>query len=161
MSLSMIAAVARNGVIGRANDLPWSLPDDLAFFRETTRGHAIILGRKNYASIGRLLPCRKNIILTRDTSFHIDGATIVHSMEEALHEAANDDEPFIIGGADMYKMFFGQATRLYLTEVDADVEGDIHFPTFDRTKWREVSRTHHEADDRHAYAFDIVVFERV
>jgi dihydrofolate reductase len=165
MTVSMIAAVARNRVIGKRNRLPWSLPDDMKYFMQTTKGHPVIMGRKNYDSIPekfRPLPNRTNIVVTRQPAFHAPGCMRVNSLEEALREAGATgiDEVFIIGGADMYTLGLPLAHRLYLTEVHAEVDGDVLFPAFDRKQWRETSRTPHGKDDRHAHEFDFVVYER-
>lgn len=166
MIISYIAALSRNRVIGRNNDLPWNLPDDMKYFMQTTKGHAVIMGRKNYESIPekfRPLPNRTNIVVTRNKSYLAPGCVIVHSLEEAIRKAGDSPEPeaFIIGGAEIFRAGFQYANRLYLTEIDADIEGDIRFPDWNRAGWQEVSRRHHAADERHAYAFDFVVYERI
>lgn len=165
MIVSAIAALSKNRVIGRNNDLPWRLPDDMKFFMETTKGHHVIMGRKNYDSLlpkFRPLPQRTNIVITRQRDFNAPGCTVMHAVQPALELARKnlEEECFIIGGAEIYKLAMPFTTRLYLTEIDADVEGDTYFPDVDINKWREVSRRHHPSDQRHAYAFDIVVFDR-
>jgi dihydrofolate reductase len=165
MTISMIAAVARNRVIGKRNRLPWSLPDDMKYFMQTTKGHPVIMGRKNYDSIPekfRPLPNRINIVVTRQPGFRAPGCKAANSLKEALQEAeaTGIDEVFIIGGADIYTLGLPLAHRLYLTEVHAEVDGDVLFPAFDRKQWREISRTPHGKDDRHAHEFDFVVYER-
>ena len=159
--ISIIAALAENRVIGVNNTLPWRLPNDLKHFRRLTTGHAIILGRKNYESIGKPLPERTNIIITRNRDFRADGCLIAHSLDEALALAKNDREIFVIGGAEIYRVALARAERLYLTRVHAAIAGDTHFPEFDETEWREISRERHERDDRHAYAYSFVVLERI
>ena len=158
--LSLIVAVAHNGVIGRDNDLPWHLPADLQFFKRTTSGHTIILGRKNYESIGRPLPNRTNIVITRDKNYKAEGCLVAHSLDEAISLAGNDNEIFIIGGAQVYAQALDRVERMYITEVDTEAEGDVLFPEFDKAQWRECSRESHAADDQNAYAFDFVMLER-
>lgn len=156
----MIVALATNRVIGHDNDLPWQLPDDLAYFREKTRGHPVIMGRKCFESIGFVLPNRKNIVITRDTDWAHEGVTVVHSKEDALAEAGVQKAAFVIGGGEIYRMFLPDCTRLYLTEVDAEIDGEITFPELDSAEWQESTRHHHVADERHEHAFDFVVYER-
>lgn len=165
MIVSLVAAVARNFVIGKDNDLPWRLPDDMKFFMDTTKGHYVILGRKNYESLPkkfRPLPDRTNVVITRQKNYEAQGALIVHSIEEALNIAAlnRESEAMVIGGADIYTLALPLADRLYITEVNAVVDGDVYFPKFDKSKWKEISRVHHHADDRHAHSFDFVVYEK-
>ena len=159
--ISIIAALAENRVIGVNNTLPWRLPNDLKHFRRLTTGHAIILGRKNYESIGKPLPERTNIVITRNRDFHADGCLIAHSLDEALALASNDPEIFIIGGAEIYRAALARADRLYLTRVHAAIAGDTYFPEFDETEWQEISRERHATDERHAYAYSFVVLERI
>lgn len=165
MKVSLVAAVAENGVIGKKNDLPWRLPDDMKFFMEKTRGHHVVLGRKNYESLPekyKPLPKRINIVLSRSKDYQIPGCHVVNSLEDAfkIAEQNGEHEIMIIGGADIYKLALPHADTLYLTEVKAFVDGDVYFPAFDKNKWAEVSRIPHEKDERHAYAFDFVVYER-
>ena len=159
--ISIIAALAENRVIGINNTLPWRLPNDLKHFRRLTTGHAIILGRKNYESIGKPLPERTNIVITRNRDFHADGCLIAHSLDEALALAKNDPEIFVIGGAEIYRAALARTNRLYLTRVHATIAGDTYFPEFDETEWREISRERHKRDERHAYAYSFVVLERI
>jgi dihydrofolate reductase len=165
MKTSLVAAVAANGVIGKDNDLPWRLPDDMKFFMETTKGHYVVLGRKNYDSLpGKFkpLPNRTNVVVTRQKDFQAPGCLIVHSIEDAIAVAKDNKESelMIIGGSDIYKLSLRYADRLYLTEINAEVEGDTYFPEFDRMEWQEVSRIHHAKDDRHKFDFDFVVYEK-
>lgn len=165
MIISMIAALSKNRVIGRNNDLPWKLPDDMKFFMETTKGHHTIMGRKNYDSIPakfKPLPNRVNIVVTRQKNFEAPGCTVVDSVEKGLQIARNSKEPevFIIGGAEIYKLGLPHADRLYLTEIDAVIDGDTYFPQVDETRWRETSRIHHDKDDRHLYSFDFVTYDK-
>ncbi|GAB2560246.1 dihydrofolate reductase [Spirosoma aerophilum] len=165
MKISLISAVAQNGVIGRNNDMPWHLPDDYAFFKRKTSHHPIIMGRKSLDALGKPLPNRTNIVITRNTNFTAAGTLVVHTLEDALAEAKKadgaTDEIFVIGGAEIYKMALPIATTLYLTEIHRNYEGDAYFPTFDKSEWTEVSRQPHPTDERHAAAFDFVEYEKV
>jgi dihydrofolate reductase len=142
-TLSIIVAVARNGVIGINNTLPWHLPEDLKRFRALTTGHHIIMGRKTYESLNRLLPDRTTVIVTRNRHYAVPGAVIVHSLEEAIARCGDDPEAFLIGGAELYAEGLRVADKLYLTEIHADFEGDAVLPDFDRQQWREVGREPH------------------
>lgn len=165
MIISLIAAVAQNRVIGKNNDLPWHLPDDMKFFMQTTKGHYVIMGRKNYESLPprfRPLPDRTNLVVTRQKNFHAPGCTVIDSVEQGLAIARenNEAELFIIGGAEIYTLGLPYAHRLYLTEVQGTPNGDVLFPAFNRAEWKERSRTHHAQDARHNYAFDYVLYEK-
>ena len=166
MIVSAIAALSRNKVIGKNNDLPWRLPDDMKFFMETTKGHHVIMGRKNYDSLHdkyKPLPQRTNIVITRQHNFQAPGCVVLNAVEPGLEIARNNGETecFIIGGAEIYKLAMPYTTRLYLTEIDAEIEGDTWFPDIAKEDWQEVSRKRHPADDRHKYTFDIVVYDRI
>lgn len=166
MIISLIAAVAQNRVIGKNNDLPWRLPDDMKYFMQTTKGHHCIMGRKNYDSIPekfKPLPNRTNIVVTRQQNFKAPGCIVTHSVEHGIEIGAANGEPetFIIGGADIYKVGLIYATRLYLTEINAMIAGDIFFPEFKKDEWKEISKQHHAADDRHQYSFDFVVYDKI
>ena len=163
--VSLIVAVADNGVIGAEGGMPWSLPADMKFFKATTMGKPIIMGRKTYESIGMALPGRANIVITRDEGFSAPGATVVDSVDAALKSAgtiasANEsDEIMVIGGAEIYAAALPKADRIYLTEIHSEPEGDTHFPKMDKSRWTEISREDHPAEDaRPAYSF--VVLER-
>ena len=160
MKLSLIAAMAQNGVIGRGNQLPWRLPADLKHFKTVTMGKPVIMGRKTWESIGRPLPGRTNIVVTRDVGYRAEGCVVVHSVEQALEVAAGSDEAMVIGGANLYRQLLDRADRLYLTLVKADVEGDAWFPEFDETQWREISRESHPRDDRNEFDYEFVLLER-
>ncbi|MFD1141901.1 dihydrofolate reductase [Larkinella insperata] len=162
MLISLIAAVAEKGVIGRENDLVWHLPDDFKYFKQTTSGHPILMGRKTFESLGKPLPNRLNVVITRNPDYQPAGVVVVDSLEKALEEARKTAVPeiFVIGGSEIYRQAIPFADRLYLTEVKASFDGDAWFPDFDKANWREVSRRHHPTDDRHAVAFDFVVWER-
>lgn len=161
MRLSIIAAVAENGVIGRDNALPWRLPADLKRFRRLTTGHPVIMGRRNYESIGHPLRQRANIVVTRRTGYRAPGCVVVHSLHDAFAAARGASEIFVIGGAEIYAQTLNRADRLYLTRVHASVAGDISFPAIDWTAWDEISRERHEADAEHAYAYSFITLERV
>jgi dihydrofolate reductase len=160
MRISLIVAASENNVIGRNNDLPWSLPDDLQFFRTVTEGHPIILGRKNYESIGRPLPRRRNIVVSRQTDLQIEGCEITSSVEAALDLVKDEEEVFIIGGGEIYRQALPFAERIYLTRVHAEIEGDIVFPELPEAEWEEVERQEHAADDRHEHAFTFLTLDR-
>lgn len=166
MIISLIAALTRNRVIGKDNDLPWHLPDDMKYFMQTTKGHHVVMGRKNYDSIPekfRPLPNRTNIVVTRQKDLKLPGCLVVNALEDAVSIARNagESEVFIIGGSTIYRLGLPFADRLYLTEIDAELDGDTHFPAFNRNDWKEVSRKHHPADDRHAFPFDFVIYDPI
>jgi dihydrofolate reductase len=139
-NLSLIVALANDNVIGVNNTLPWHLPEDLKRFRTLTTGHHIIMGRKTYESLGRLLPGRTTVIVTRNKDYKLEGALIAHSLESAVALCKNDDEVFLTGGAELYQDGLKFADKLYITEVDLSVEGDAYFPEFDLNLWLETSR---------------------
>jgi dihydrofolate reductase len=159
--VSLIVAMAQNGVIGRANALPWQrLPEDLKRFRAFTLGKPVLMGRKTFESIGRALPGRANLVLTRDRTWSAPGVVVAHSVEEALAQAAGSNELVVIGGAEIYRLVLPFARRIYLTHVHADVPGDTFFPDFDATQWDDVECRMHPADDEHAYPVTFVTLER-
>lgn len=166
-SLAVIVAVADNGVIGRNNALPWRIPADLQYFKRTTLGKPVIMGRKTFESIGRPLPGRANIVITRDAGYAADGVRVVGSLQDALALAGDIalidgvDETVVIGGAEIYRLAVPVADRLYVTEVHAEVEGDALMPAVDWTQWREVSRERCAAEDPNPYDYSFVVYERV
>ena len=167
MIISLIAALTTNRVIGKNNDLPWHLPDDMKYFMNTTKKHAVIMGRKNYDSLPakfKPLKERHNIVVSAQPAYKADGATVVSSWQAALDEAAlhtpAGGEVFVIGGAQIYQLAMSTANRLYLTEIQTTLDGDTFFPAFDKSDWIEKSRAHHPADSRHPYAFDFVVYDR-
>jgi dihydrofolate reductase len=156
--VSLVVAMDRGRVIGTQGRLPWHIPEDLKRFKALTMGHSIIMGRKTHASIGRLLPGRRSIIVTRQPGYVVDGAVIVHSLEEGLAACAGEDEAFVIGGGELYVQALRDADRIHLTEVDASTAGDTWFPALPADQWREVSRERGQADARPAC--DFVVLER-
>ncbi|HUN24845.1 MAG TPA: dihydrofolate reductase [Steroidobacteraceae bacterium] len=160
-SLSLLVAVAENGVIGRDNALPWRLPDDLKRFKALTMGKPILMGRSTFESIGRALPGRTSLVLTRSPAWSAAGVTVVHSLEEAIARAAGAEELLVIGGAQVYALALPRAARIYLTRVHASVSGDTRLPELGRAAWREVSREEHPPDALHAHAMTFSVLERV
>lgn len=156
--LSIIVAVANQNVIGVDNTLPWHLPEDLKRFKALTMGHHIIMGRKTYESLNRLLPGRTTVIVTRNKHYAVEGAIVVHSVEQALAVCASDDEVFLIGGAELYRQGFAHADKLYITEVHTDVEGDAYLPNFDLTQWDEITRELHQAEN--GLSFSYVTYQR-
>lgn len=161
--LSAIVAVAKNGVIGNSNELPWYLPADLRHFKNLTSNHAVIMGHTTYDSIvrklGHSLPNRQSIVITRNPDFFTNDAVSAISLEQALLETA-DEEPFIIGGAQIYELAAYKIQRWYVTEINADVEGDVMLEGFDKSNFKEVSREHHSADNKNQYDYDFVIYER-
>ena len=160
MTVSLIVAASTNNVIGSEGELPWHLPDDLRNFKRLTTGKPIVMGRKTFDSIGRPLPDRRNVVITRDPDYVAAGCDIVASPEaalELLHDAA---EVMIIGGGQVYGAFLPLADRVYLTRVHAAVEGDVVFPELNKNEWTLVSSDTHDIDDAHCYAFDVLLFER-
>lgn len=161
MSISIIAAMASNRVIGRGNGLPWNLPADTRFFKETTRGHPVIMGRKTFDTMGKPLPGRRNIVITRRSDLEIPGAEVVSGLQEALDRVdVEHDEVFIIGGAEIYRLGLGLADRMYLTLIHDSFEGDTFFPEFDESRWVVVSREDHEPDERNPHAFSFLTYAR-
>ena len=158
--LTLIAARARNGVIGRNNQMPWKIPGEQAYFKRMTMGHPIVMGRKTWESIGRPLPGRRNIVITRDRAYTAIGADVVGSLDEALSLAGAADEIFVIGGGQLYAEAMSRASRLLLTEIEADFDGDTFMPPPDRTQWRETSREHHPPAGDRGYGYSFVVYER-
>jgi dihydrofolate reductase len=158
-TLSLIAAMAKNRVIGRNNALPWHLPEDLKYFKATTLGKPILMGRKTFDSIGKPLPGRTSVVLTRNPEWSFDGCLVVPSLDAALARLADREEVLVIGGADLYQQTLPRADRLYLTEINADFEGDAWFPDFDRSQWQQISRQPHP-DNGRGFSFDFVVYQR-
>jgi dihydrofolate reductase len=159
--ISIIVAMAKNRVIGAKGAIPWRLPEELKRFKRLTLGHHIIMGRRTWESIGRLLPGRTTVIVTRQRRFRAPGAKVVHSLDEAIAACGTDDEIFVIGGAGLYAQALARADRLHLTTVDAEVPGDTLMPDYAAGDWREVSAESCPADERHRYAFRCATFERI
>ena len=152
--LTLIAAVARNGVIGSDNRLLWHLPEDMRFFKETTLGHAVVMGRKTWQSLPprfRPLPGRRNLVVTRNAAFEADGAECVASLDAALQRLQDEHEVFVIGGAELYALALPHADRLLLTELERDFDGDAHFPPWPRGAFSTVSRTQHDSGQDFGY----------
>ena len=156
--ISLIFGISRNKVIGCENKLPWRIPEDLAYFKKVTMGYPVIMGRKTYESIGRPLPGRKNIIITRDSSFEAPGCVICNSKEQALQEADND--AFIIGGADIYRQFIEDAQKMYVTYIDEDFEGDTKLDNIDFSQWELTSSTKGIKDEKNLYDYYFKVYEK-
>ncbi len=161
MRLSLVAAMDRNRLIGADDRLPWRLPADLAHFKRLTLGKPVLMGRRTFESIGRPLPERHNIVVTRDPGFRADGCTVVHSIEAGLAAAAAASEVMVIGGASVYAQCLARAGRMYLTRIDAEFEGDTFFPAWNPSEWREVESRAFEPDERNAYPYRFEVLERL
>lgn len=162
MTVTLIAAVADNGAIGLEGDLPWRLPADLKFFKRTTTGHHLIVGRNTWESVGVVLPGRTMVVVTRDPDFDpgVEGVLVAHSLAEALDLARDDDQPFIGGGAALYAEAFDVVDRMLITRVHGSFEADTFFPEFDRSKWVTVSWDEHEADEKNPVPYTFEVLER-
>ncbi|MEB3101584.1 dihydrofolate reductase [Ferviditalea candida] len=159
MSISIIVAMDRNRVIGKDNKLPWRLPAELAYFKKVTMGHPVIMGRKTHQSIGRPLPGRNNIVMTRDSGYQAEGCQVVHSIDESLR-LIGEREAFVIGGAEMIRLFFSHTSKLYITWIDHEFEGDTFFPDFDETQWTLVSEKPGITDDNNPYTYFFRVYKR-
>lgn len=160
--LSMIVAMANNNVIGKDNQMPWHLPADLAYFKKTTLGKPVVMGRKTFESIGRPLPGRMNIVISRDQSYQADGVTVVNSVEKALTVAVNSDEIMVIGGGAIYQHCLPNADRLYITHIDADLDGDTRFPEVNLgCDWQLVQTEQYLADENNAYHMKFNCYDRV
>jgi dihydrofolate reductase len=164
MTVSLIVAMAENRVIGRGNQLPWRLPDDLKRFRQLTMGHAIIMGRTTFESIGKALPGRRSIVISRQGGWPAQhGVHVARSLAEALAQSRSlgDDEAFVIGGAQVFREALPHADRIYLTLVHASIDGDAYFPDVDWRQWRLVDELRHEADDHHTFPFSFRRYDRI
>ncbi len=166
MKISLVVAMSQNRVIGRENQMPWHLPDELKYFKRVTMGKPIIMGRNTFESIGRPLPGRPNIVISRNPDFDADGISVVSSVEDSLElaeqltERDDNAEAMVIGGAQIFQVTLPLADRLYLTQVNAVVDGDVFFPEFPLDAWRLVSREEHAADKANPYAYTVMVLER-
>lgn len=161
MVLSIIVAAAENGVIGRDNGLIWHLPADLKHFKTITTGHTILMGRRTFESIGKALPNRRNIVITRNPDYRAEGCELAGSVDEALKMTEGEEEVFITGGGPIYKETWNRADRLYLTVVHTEVEGDTKIPAVSPECWKEVSRESHKADDKNEFDYTFVNYVRV
>ncbi|WP_210610152.1 dihydrofolate reductase [Priestia flexa] len=157
--ISLIVAMDNNRLIGKENDLPWRLPADLQYFKQTTTGHTIVMGRKTFESIGKPLPNRRNVILTGNKDYHHEGVKVIHSVDDlmSLEEAS---ELFVIGGATVYEQTMNVATRLYVTHIEEAFEGDTYFPEIDSSVWKEVSKKQGVKDEKNPYVYYFTVYER-
>ncbi|MBO5330973.1 MAG: dihydrofolate reductase [Alistipes sp.] len=158
--ISIIVAVAQNGVIGDKNSLLWHISEDMRFFKRTTSGHPVIMGRKTYESLGRPLPNRTNVVISR-TLGELEGCTVVRSLEEAIALFPTEEEVFVIGGAQIYALALDVADRFYLTRVGHDYEGDTSFPTWNESEWRLISREAYEQGEKYPHPFAFEIYERV
>ncbi len=159
-SLSIIVAMAKNRTIGVNNTLPWRCPEDLKHFKALTMGHHMIMGRKTFDSIGKALPGRTTVVVTRDRELVIEGCLMAHSLPEAIKLCADDSQTFIVGGAEIYAQAFDYIDNLYITEIQQDVEGDAHFPEFDPSRWQEVAREIRHQDTPQALEYHFVTYHR-
>lgn len=160
MIVSCILAVSENGVIGRAGDLPWHLPADLRRFKALTMGHPIVMGRRTYESVGRLLPGRTTVVLSRDPGYEVEGAVMARSLDDALERLSGEEEVFIVGGEAVFREALPRARRLHLTRVHARVEGDVFFPEDELERWELRSDEPHPADEEHRHPYSFRVYER-
>ena len=158
--VSLIVAMARNRVIGINNTLPWHLPADLKHFKALTMGHHIVMGRKTYESIGKPLPGRTSVVVTRNRELKIDGCVMSGSLQEAIAACGSDEEIFIVGGAEIFEQALSLTDTLYVTEIQQDIAGDTHFPVFDKKRWREVSREHHSQEIPQPLEYHFVTYQR-
>jgi dihydrofolate reductase len=162
MKIAIIVAMDENKLIGKNNDLPWKLSADLQYFRKITMGKPLVMGRNTHQSIGRVLPGRKNIVITTQAGFKAEGCCVVSSIEQALEACGDVDEVMVMGGASLYKQFLPHADRMYLTHVHATLDdGDTWFPEWQKTDWLEVSREDHDSDDKNQYPYSFIVLDRV
>ena len=158
--ISIIAAMSRNRVIGQGNRIPWRLPSELQLFKKITMGHHIIMGRKTYESLNRVLPGRTMVIVTRNPNYKVAGALVVNSLQKAISACDSDDEIFIIGGANLFELALPIADRIYLTTVQAEIVGDTVMPDFDLTGWKQISTQVFKADEKNPYDFHFAVYEK-
>ncbi len=161
MRLSIVVAMDDNRLIGSKNQLPWHLPADLAYFKKLTTGKSILMGRKTYDSIGRPLPNRRNIVITRNSNISIPGCEVVSSIDDALELTKDDLEVMVIGGASLCEQLLPKINRLYITKIDGEFEGDVFFPKYDDFDWLEVSCESHPKDNSNAYSYKFIVLDRV
>ncbi len=160
MKISLIVAMARNRTIGVNNTLPWRIPEDLRHFKALTMGHHMIMGRKTFDSIGKPLPGRTTVIVTRNKAFQAECCVVAHSLQDAVTACANDEEIFVVGGAELYAQALPLASTLYLTEIEQDVNGDAYFPEFDRNEWVETARVRRSQAEPQPLEYDFVTYRR-
>lgn len=172
MIISIIAGIGKNNELGKGNRLLWDLPRDMKHFRETTKGHTVIMGRKTFESIGRPLPHRRNIVITRDNTYMKDGIEVVNSLDEALRLASLEQgkgfeenqeevEVFIVGGAEIYKQAIEKADRLYITRVHGEFDADTYFPIIDLNIWREIKKEHFDKDSENNFSMDFIIYKKI
>ena len=161
MRINIVVAISQNGVIGREGGLPWRLSADLKQFKSVTMGHPLIMGRRTHESIGRALPGRLNIVVSRQPTFSAPGCEVVSSLDAALEIAGHVEDVMVVGGAALYAMALRQAARIYLTEVHVDIAGDTVFPAINWTDWEEISRIRHSTDERNEFDYSFVIFDRI
>lgn len=157
---SIIVAAAQNNAIGKENGLLWQMPEDLKFFKKTTSGHTVIMGRKTYESVGKPLPNRRNIIITRQKDYKVEGAEVVHSLDEALALCNPEEENFIVGGAEIYNQAMDKVDRIYFTLIYAEFEADTFFPPILQDFWQLVSESFHNADEKNPYDYNFMIYEK-
>ncbi|MGG1518549.1 dihydrofolate reductase [Paenibacillus oryzisoli] len=160
MNIYLIAAMDSNRVIGKDNDIPWRIPNDWKYVNRITKGHTIVLGRRNFESIGRALPDRRSIVVSRDKGLRIEGCEMAHSVEEVLELCQDDEKVFIFGGEQIYRMFVPFVKKMYLTVIHHQFEGDTYFPEVDYSEWHEVSREQGVMDERNPYTYYFHVYEK-
>jgi dihydrofolate reductase len=159
--ISFLVAMGNNRVIGKDNQLPWHLPEDLKYFKRVTMGHPIAMGRKTHESIGRILPGRENIVITRQPVYQCNGCSVFYSVEEFVKESRKrDEEIFVIGGAEIFKETFAFADRLYITHINEEFEGDTYFPEFDLSQWENTSCEQGKRDEKNPYDYEFRIYER-
>jgi dihydrofolate reductase len=158
--ISLIVAMAKNRVIGANQSIPWHLPGELKMFKTITMGHHIVMGRNTWESIARLLPGRTTVVVTRQRDYRVEGAIVAPTLDDALAACRDNDEIFVIGGAQLYAAALPRADRIYLTEVDAEVEGDTYMPEFDLREWQAGAVTPYAADDKNPYSYKLTVYDR-
>lgn len=161
MSLSIIVAIDENYGIGKDNQLPWYLPADLKYFKAVTTGHTIIMGRKTYESMGKALPNRRNIVISRQKDLHLSDAELVHSLEEAIALCSPEEEAFIIGGAEIFKQALSLISSMYITRIKHQFDADTYLKGIDWNDWKEVSREDREADEKNAYTYSFLKYQKV
>ncbi|MDT0677128.1 dihydrofolate reductase [Autumnicola musiva] len=158
--ITIIAAAAENNALGKNNDLVWHLPHDFKRFKKLTSGHHIIMGRKTFESFPNLLPKRTHIVITRNEDYQPEGAIVINSLEKAIDAVKNDDQPFIIGGGEIYKLAMEKADKIELTRVHGSFDADTFFPKIDKEKWKISAEEFHEKDENHEYSFTYLTYER-
>ncbi|MES2930698.1 MAG: dihydrofolate reductase [Patescibacteria group bacterium] len=162
MILSLIAAIGKNDELGKDNKLLWDMPADMRHFRETTTGHPVIMGRKTFESIGRPLPNRRNIVITRDDSYSHEGVEVVHSLDEAVaFFADSEEEVFCLGGGEIFRQAIDKADRLYITRIESGFDADVFFPTISDDIWKEISREEHASDERNPFPYAFLLYDKI